>query len=238
MLAVLILSVSGASMSHEVSGISQAQYSGHFYEGCRRNGSKKYCQCIQDQYGTHFESRAEMIAAMLGSGPQAARMMRHAVSYCRDGKSSVPMGRSRAERAAAQQREAERRQRAKKQGVQRRTAHIVKHFSRNPTLNGLVSDSRAKWQFSYFTLRVEEFSEKDQSFRGTMRWKKLGVGHAVSGRYSGARIDFEEVTQPGSSQRDTQCKYHVTVYNDPRRLMGKWRCNMGSGNISLDLPKR
>lgn len=236
-LAVLFLSASSASISHEVPGISQAEYSGHFYEGCRRNASAKYCQCIQDQYGTHFESRAEMIAAMLGAGPQAARMMRHAVSYCRDGKSSVPMGRSRAQREADQQREAERRQRAKEQAVQRRTALIVKHLSRKPTLNGLVSDSSAKWRFSHFTLHIEKFSEKNQSFVGTMRWQKMGIRHAVSGRYSGARIDFEEIAQASSSKRDTKCKYHVTVYNDPRRFKGKWQCDLGSGNISLDLPR-
>lgn len=235
---ICFFAVPGKAMSHEVSGISQAQYSGAFYEGCRRNASAKYCQCVQDQYGTHFNSRAEMIAAMLGAGPQAQRMLRHAISYCRDGKASVPMERNSRQAEQQRQENARKRQEAKAAGVKRRTALIVKHLSRKTTLSGLLRAPKTKWKFSHYSLKIERFSEKSQSFSGTIRWKKRGISHPVTGKYDGARIDFQEARASSASSKDTQCRYHVIVYNDPRRLQGQWRCKAENGYLSLDFPKR
>lgn len=87
MLAIGLLIPGSDNQAHEVSGVSQASYAGAFYGGCRKHASAQYCQCIQDQFGTHL-SKAEMIAAMLGAPPHSARMAAHAVPYCRSGQST------------------------------------------------------------------------------------------------------------------------------------------------------
>lgn len=234
-LAFAFIGYATPAIAHDVRGISQAEYNGAFYEGCRRQASAKYCQCVQDQYGTHLKSRAELIAAMLGTGPRVATMMRHASSFCRDGKSSVAMDSNPQQTDRNRVEREERRRSVKAQSVQRRTALIVKHLGRKSTLQGLLMDQRRGWRFD---LRIQTFSEAKQTFTGRISWRKKDVSHPIAGSYSGAKIEFEEVGKPGSSQPSNPCTYFATVYNSPRDLKGKWTCPFGKGNVALYFPKK
>lgn len=244
MLAIGLLIPGSDNQAHEVSGVSQASCAGAFYGGCRKHASAQYCQCIQDQFGTHL-SKAEMIAAMLGAPPHSARMAAHAVPYCRSGQ-SIPWppagdraGRAGRGNSSARERDRIHRDRVaekkrNRNAVQFSNARVVAALAAQTVLNGVAlgKTKEVRWPL---TLTIKKLSQTSRAWTGELAWPTLDAVHKVHGTYHGSDLSFSDQGYIKKGSASLKCTYRLTLWNNLDYFRGQWRCPGQSGKMTIDL---